>query len=93
LGCRFLDEQFRRAIREGAIAALKDELKLTILDAYAAVGRANQQISGIPMHSPNSNAWAHAVNIAGKSVKEAAPKISAARDALLCFLGSEVSAI
>ena len=93
LGCRFLDEQFRRAIREGAIAALKDELKPAILDAYAAVGRANQQISGITMHGPNSNAWANAVNLSRKTVKEVAPKISAARDALLCFLGSEGRAI
>jgi hypothetical protein len=41
------------------------------------------------MHPPNSEAWANAVNLARKSVKESAPKITAARDALLCFLGSE----
>jgi len=93
LGCLFLDEQFRRAICEGAIAALKDELKPAILEAYAAVGRANQQISGITMHAPSSDAWANAVNLARKSLKEAAPKIFAASDALLRFLGSEASAI
>lgn len=92
LGCQFLDEQFRRAIREGAIATLKDELKSAILDAYATIGLANQQISGITTQGPNSNSWANAVNLARKNVKEAAPKISVARDALLCFLSSEASA-
>jgi hypothetical protein len=90
LGCLFLVEQFRRAIQEGAIATLKDELKIAILDAYAAMGRANQQISGIMMHAPDGGPWAGAVNRARKGVRDAAPRISAARDALLGFLGSEV---
>lgn len=89
LGCLFLEEQFRRAIREGAIATLKDELKTVILDAYAAIGRANQQVAGIMVQPPNSNAWANAVNRASESVKKAATQITGARDALLSFLGSE----
>lgn len=90
LGCPFLEEQFRRAIREGAIATVKDQLKTAILEAYAAIGRANNQISGIMVHGPGSEPWGNAVNQARKCLIEAAPQISAARDALLSFLGSEV---
>lgn len=93
LGCLFLEEQFRRAIREGAIATLKEELKIAILDAYTAMGRANQHIPSVMMHQPDGNAWAGAVNRARKSVMEAAQAVSTARDALLLFLGSEVNAV
>ena len=93
LGCLFLEEQFRRAIREGAIATLKDELKTVILDAYIAMGRANQQIAGIMNHGPNTDAWGEAMNRARKSVTDTTQRISKARDALLRFLGSEVSAV
>lgn len=47
VGCLFLDEQFRRAIREGAIAMLVDDLKRVILEAYRLMGSANQAISAI----------------------------------------------
>jgi hypothetical protein len=93
LGCLFLEEQFRRAIREGAIATLKEELKTVILDAYTAMGRANQYISGVMVHQPDGNAWAGAVNRARKGVMEAAQAISTARDALLLFLGAEANAV
>jgi len=93
LGCLFLEEQFRRAIREGAIATLKEEIKTAILDAYTAMGQANQYISGIMMHQPDGNAWAGPVNRARKSVMDAAQAISTARDALLLFLSSEVNAV
>ncbi|HBB86230.1 MAG TPA: hypothetical protein DC047_01280 [Blastocatellia bacterium] len=46
LGCLFLDEQFRRAIRDGAIATLDDSLKKSILEAYRILGRANEKIRG-----------------------------------------------
>jgi hypothetical protein len=39
LGCPFQDEQFRRAIREGAIAVLRNELKQVILESYRLIGR------------------------------------------------------
>jgi hypothetical protein len=93
LGCLFLEEQFRRAIREGAIATLKDELKTVLLDAYAAIGRANQQGAGIMVQPHGGNAWANAVNRAGENVQKAASQISEARDALLHFLSSEVPVV
>ncbi len=88
-GCLFHEEQFRRAIREGAIATLHDELKAAVLDAYVAIGRANQHISGVMTQQPRGNPWAEAVNRASHSISEAKPKVEAARDALLRFLGSD----
>jgi hypothetical protein len=55
VGCLFLDDQFRRAIREGAIATLVDDLKQVILEAYRAMGSANQAISAIYRFRPSSN--------------------------------------
>jgi hypothetical protein len=40
-GAPFRDEQFSRAIGVGSIALLASDLKSAIIDAYAAVGRAN----------------------------------------------------
>ena len=88
-GCLFHDEQFRRAIREGAIAMLRDDLKTQILAAYVAIGRANQQISGVMIHPPRGNAWAEAVNRASEGVFQARNAIAPARDALLSFLGAD----
>ena len=43
-GALFQDAQLRRAIQEGMVAILEDPLKKSILEAYVAVGRANQHI-------------------------------------------------
>ena len=43
-GCLFMDGQFRRAIRQGAIAVLQDDLKRSLIRAYQFIGRANQHI-------------------------------------------------
>ena len=81
-----MNEQFRRAVREGAIAALKQPLKQKILEAYAAVGRATQHVAAV-VHG--SREWAEASNKADDSICKAKPKIEAALQSLLEFLGSE----
>lgn len=88
-GGLFMDDQLRRAIREGAVAMLKDDLKTSILEAYVAMSRANQHISGAMAHPPSSNPWAESVNRARDSITSARPKIDDARSALLAFLKSE----
>ena len=45
LGCLFSDFQFNRAIDEGAISILQDELKSSLIQAYVAMGAANAVIS------------------------------------------------
>jgi len=90
-GCLFLDEQFRRAIEEGAVALVRDELKCQFIEAYVAIGRVNQHILAVMPHEKGVNPWAEGVNRAQRSITDAAPKIIGARDALLAFLGTEKS--
>jgi len=86
VGCMFLDDQFRRAIREGAIATLVDDLKHVILEAYRAMGSANQTISAIYTYRISGTT---PKNEASSSVLVAKPKVLKARDELLRFLSSE----
>jgi len=88
-GCLFLDEQFKKAIQDGAIAVLKTELKKAIIEAYRAVGQANQHIMAIMRHPVHSDPWAEAVNRASNSTAAARPLILKAHDALLGFLQDE----
>jgi hypothetical protein len=91
-GCLFLDGQFRRAIEEGAIALVRDDLKSLVIEAYVAIGRANQHILAVMPHARGGNPYAEAVDRASRSITDAAPKIIAAQDALLGFLGTEKGA-
>jgi hypothetical protein len=85
VGCMFLDDQFRGAVRQGAIATLIDDLKRAILEAYRAMGSANQAVAAIYSFRPSLD---DPKNIASNAVAQARPKIVAARDALLRFLSS-----
>jgi hypothetical protein len=76
--CSFLDDQFRRALREGTISVLLEDLKSAVLGAYADMRRANEmataELAGRAQAEPNELARA------------AAASISAARDRLLELL-------
>lgn len=87
LGCPFQDEQFSRAIREGAIAVLRDELKQVILEAYRLIGRENQRI--LALHTDNLNARAQRGNTIMRQMQEVEEMIGRAHYQLLLFLGSE----
>ena len=86
VGCMFLDDQFRGAVRQGAIATLIDDLKRAILEAYRAMGSADQAISAIYSFRPGIQ---DPKNIAASAVFQAGPKVATARDALLRFLSSD----
>lgn len=88
-GCRFYDQQFHRAIEQGGVAILRDDLRNAILEAYVLMGRANNWLTARTQHHPNSDAGASTGNRATDAIREAAPKIAAAEAALLKFLGSE----
>ena len=88
-GCLFMDDQFKKAIERGAVAILKDELKHSLIEAYRAVGRANQHITAIMHHPVGSEGWATAVNRASDSIHQAAAPLVVARNALFEFLRSE----
>lgn len=80
-------KQFERAIQEGAISILQDELKQLILEAYAAMGHANQASSGNVSY-PGDTGTMRAL-ITGQAIGDAINKITAAHNLLLKFLGSE----
>jgi hypothetical protein len=88
-GCEFRDQQFSRAIHEGSISILRDEIRDRILDAYQAMGAANSAIESVRMQQRDSNAWATAINEAARRIERAKPKVTAARAELLRFLASE----
>jgi hypothetical protein len=88
-GCRFLDRQFLRAIHEGAISILREEIRDLILRAYHSMGAANGKIEAVSAQVPNSNGRAVATNAAQDRIITAGPKIAAAKQELLKFLSSE----
>lgn len=88
-GCKFRDQQLSRAIHEGSISILRDEIREGILDAYQAMGAANSAIESEWVQPRGSNAWATASNEAARRISEAKPKVAAARNELLKFLASE----
>ncbi len=89
MGCKFVDNQFLRAIHEGSISILKDEIRRSILDAYLSMGAANSVIESATSHMLDSEAWARAVQEGQKRIFNAAQKIQVARDELLKFLSSD----
>jgi hypothetical protein len=88
-GCTFLDDQFRRAMHDGAIALLDERLKQAVLRAYTAIGRANQHIQAIMIHGPDTNEWAGATNRAAYSTNLALEHIKGAHRELLKFLSRD----
>lgn len=91
-GCRFHEEQFRRAIQEGSIAILRDEIREAVLEAYVAMGAANRMIEAAWAHPNGSNAWANGVNEARDRIVAARAKIEGAKVQLLKFLATDAAA-
>ena len=88
-GCRFHEEQFLRAIHEGSIAILREEIRDAVVDSYVAMGAANRIIETAWVHPKGSNPWAHGVNEARDRIVAARPKIENATVQLLKFLARE----
>jgi hypothetical protein len=89
MACLFLDEQFRRAVRDGAIAILKDEIKRDVIAAYVAMGQANQYVVAYLTFEKGSSGAATAGNRAFQSLRRARDCIDVAKRLLLSFLSSE----
>jgi hypothetical protein len=88
-GCRFLDQQFLRAVHEGSISILRDEIRDLILKAYHSMGAANGQIEAVFGHSPGTAGRIGASGEANRRITAARPQITAARDELLKFLSND----
>lgn len=83
-GCKFRDEQFFRAISEGSLSLLRDEIRKPLLEAYRAIGSANSAID-----RRNSSPYEEGVSEAGSFVSRAESQVLLAKAALLLFLSSE----
>lgn len=88
-GAKFHEEQLLRAIHVGSIAILRDEIREAVLDAYVAMGAANQLVEAAWKHPKGYNSWAEGVNEATMRIMEAQPKIAKAEEELLKFLAAE----
>ena len=77
-----------RAVREGVIAMLDDDLRKTISDAYGAISRANARVCAEVNQDCNDRALGHKKADATKALEAAPQMIRSARDKLLEFLRS-----
>ena len=89
LGCLFSDKQFHKAISLGSIATLQDTLKRLVIEAYVAIGRANQHITGAVGQTGKSDPLQETLHRASGSIAACSEPIKKAHTALLEFLGSE----
>lgn len=86
-GCCFSNVQFQRAINDGAVSLLKPELKTKILEAYVAMGAANEVIASYFKAAIGRSVSASGATHPIKRVEKCRPLIDSALDALLSFLG------
>jgi hypothetical protein len=87
-GAAFMDEQFRRAIGEGAIALLEERLKSSILAAYVSLSRANQCVlAEVNQDGKERGPMGARSTAAREAVDDARKKLEAAYSELLRFLG------
>jgi HNH endonuclease len=86
MGCPFRDQQFSRAISEGAVAVLDDSLKEKLIHAYVGAGRANEWVASALQMPRSTSIASAAISTAERGLREAAGPINAAIDALLAFL-------
>lgn len=89
VGCSFIDDQFRRATSEGSISTLDEDLKISILEAYRAMGRSNQLIREALAHGRTSILYSEYMGWAREAIQDARPKIETTWNTLLKFLSSE----
>jgi len=91
VGCPFRDEEFRKAMQDGAIATLQDDVKELVTKAYIGMGRANQLISQLMNQSMGAGSFRVSLQALSDSVKRVRGEIEAALDALRQHLSSDNS--
>jgi len=84
-GCKFHEQQFLRAINEGSISVLRDNIRELLLAAYQAIGAANAALESKVLHPMDGSA----INNASRFIIEARAPIKRAREELLAFLSNE----
>jgi hypothetical protein len=89
IGALFTDEQFRRAIAEGAVATLEPDLKAAILAAYAAMSASNERSRALMNLSVRDGGWGVDSEDADRPLGAASRRAAAAHASLLSFLSSD----
>jgi hypothetical protein len=89
-GCLFKDDQFNRAISQGALWTLTDDLKNLIIEAYAAMGRANQWVSAEVNQEPSAAVAGRNTKQAQNALQDVVAKLQAAYEKLSEFLQIEM---
>jgi hypothetical protein len=90
IGCLFREFQFSRALDEGAISILHTELKKCLINAYIAMGAANQVISNkISASDGRKSVCTSASNDLTSRLSQCKNMIQDAHEKLLTFLGHE----
>jgi hypothetical protein len=80
--CKLGEQQFLRAINEGSVSLLRDNIRVLLLDAYSAIGVANAALDSRNSQTFQSESWAESTFEAQRLVKAAHPKIIASRNEL-----------
>jgi hypothetical protein len=88
-GALFQNAQFNRAIQEGMISILLEDLKKSILAAYVTMSRYNQQLLAAMNEDVKTRQWSEANSKAREALIEAHPLIDSAYKDLSRFLASE----
>jgi len=87
IGCTFQEVQFHRAIKQGSISIVKDEVKNAVVGAYRAMGSANTKILSYWQHDVTK--FKKETKIAAcAAIRESKPKIDEAKQELMHFLGN-----
>jgi hypothetical protein len=89
--CPFLDTQFQRAIQEGALALLADELKNAVYEAYRTMRLATYQLTVLEpvRYDGGMGPGVEALRTATGAIAQARPRIQSALELLLRFLGHD----
>lgn len=89
VGALFLVTQFQRAIEQGLLSLLADDVRDALKRVYATMMRANmslKKMAEMPWGGSGS-AWHHAFSESQRSIGIAKSEIKAARDEIMCELG------
>lgn len=85
-GAPFREEEFHRALRDGAIGTLPAGVKQLLFGAYVTISRANQRVIGALNTSMAGSPGTDKSNQARGSVIDSLPQVKGARDALVSFM-------
>jgi hypothetical protein len=86
IGCVLLDSEYKRAVAQGSLLLLSEELKRIINRAYASVGRINTFVNMYANTNPEGNAFAEATNRLLEAYRKSGDSISNALSDLKIFL-------